>query len=64
MKTADAIVTYELRRIVSAGKPAWKWQVKGTFVWTHERTRQEANEAIKADAHEKHAAFFIEEKGL
>lgn len=57
-------VIYELRRIMSAGKPAWKWQVKGTFVWTHEATRQEAAAAIEADARAAGVNFYIEEKGL
>jgi hypothetical protein len=65
MTTTDAIETYELRRIVSAGKPAWKWRVKGSLgFWTYAYTRKGAEQQIKSDANKKGTAFAIEEKGL
>jgi hypothetical protein len=64
MKTTDAIETYELRRTFRAGRANWQWRVKGSTDCTYANTRKEAEEAIKADAHAKGAAFFIEEKGL
>lgn len=61
---SNSTIQYVYRYAVVAGRDVWKWQQKGTFVWTAANTEREAIDRIKEDAAKRGSAPSISDISL